>query len=77
MLGVENIQLLIVDVVSLRISLDSYLYWTRISAIEANTIVNQKFSILNIVVLKHDHLGHHGSISSMTSWVYNDETNYI
>ena len=38
------------------------LYWTNICAIEAHSIVNQKFSNSNAFALWHDLLGHSGSI---------------
>ena len=43
-------------------ALSSGLYWTKISAIEAHSIVNKKFTNSNMFVLWHDRLGHPGSI---------------
>ena len=40
----------------------SGLYYTYISTIEANVIVNQKFTDKNMFIVWHDRLGHPGSI---------------
>ena len=43
-------------------TLSSDLYYSKISTIEAHSIVNQKFTDSNTFVLWHDRLGHPGSI---------------
>ena len=43
-------------------TLSSGLYYAEISTIEAHSIVNQKFTDINIFVLWHDRIGHPGSI---------------
>lgn len=48
-------------------ALSSGLYWTKISAIEAHSIVNQKFTDSNTFALWHNRLGHLGSI--MMRWI--------
>ena len=43
-------------------SLSCGLYWTKISAIEVHSTLNQKVTASNTFVLWHDRLGHPGSI---------------